>query len=92
MINDEKKFLAIIAADKEGVMTFRVPDGFIEIGNKAFKIYSKGFVRIIAEMLNISGNVKIKLVGYYDIDMDAVVFDLDKYKFGCHTMLSEIDV
>ena len=40
-------------------------------------------------MLSISEKVRIKLVGTYDVDMDAVVFDLDKYKYSSHTILSE---
>ena len=89
MINDEKKILAVMAADKEGVMTFKVPEGFLDINNKSFRIHSKGFVGIIAEMLNISKKVRIKLVGTYDVDMDAVVFDLDKFKYSSHTILPE---
>ncbi len=85
MINDEKKILAVMAADKEGVMTFRVPEGFLDVKNKAFRIYSKGFVGIIARKLSITRNQKIKLVGYYDEVMDAVVFDLGDYKLSNHT-------
>lgn len=91
MINDEKKILAIMAVDKEGVMTFEVPEGFLDIGNKSFRIHSKGFVRIIAGMLGISEKVRIKLVGTYDADMDAVVFDLDEYRYSSHTIFPEVD-
>ena len=90
MINDEKKILAVMAADKEGVMTFRVPEGFLDVKNKSFRIYSKGFAGIIARKLGITDNHKIKLVGYYDEGMDSVVFDLDDYKLSNHSGLSEI--
>lgn len=85
MINDEKKILAVMSADKEGVMTFRVPEGFPDAKNKAFRIYSKGFVGIIARKLGITDNQKIKLVGYYDEGMDSVVFDLGDYKLSKNT-------
>lgn len=78
MINDEKKILAVMAADKEGTMTFKVPEGFLVEDNKAFRIYSKGFVHIIARMLSITDNDRLNIVGAYDEGMDAVVFDLNK--------------
>ncbi|MBP3233868.1 MAG: hypothetical protein J6M65_05545 [Eubacterium sp.] len=82
MINDEKKILAVMAADKEGVMTFRVPEGFPDAKNKAFRIYSKGFAGIIARKLSIEDENKIKLAGYYDEGMDAVVFFRCNYKLN----------
>lgn len=91
MINDEKKILAVMAADKEGVMTFKIPEGFLDINNKSFRIHSKGFVRIIAGMLSISEKVRIKLVGTYDVNLDAVVFDLDKYRYSSHTIFTEMN-
>ena len=78
MINEEKKILAIMAADKEGLMTFKVPDRYFELHNKNFRIHSKGFVGIMADLMNVEGKeARIKLSGRYDPDMDAVVFNLE---------------
>ena len=80
MINEDKMTLAIMAANKQGVMTFKVPEGFLTIDNKSFRIYSKGFVGIIADLLKVESKntFRIKLSGHYDADFDAVVFELRK--------------
>ena len=74
--NYDQNRIAITPCEEKLVTSFKVPDGFPAVKSKKFRIHSSAYVESIVERapwMTQSSNV---LLGKYDEDHNAVVFEL----------------
>lgn len=80
-VNKDFSSIAILPCLSTDLLSFKIPDDFIDNPRGDFRIYSKRFARSVFAGSNLDFNSSYLFYGEYLEKNNAIIFDVSKAKF-----------